>query len=121
LHNKPHKKKQLGWSKSMTTNTSAARHTIQGLSLYYYDSCPFCNITLQVLQETGLDVALRHIQRQPHHRTELIKQGGRGQVPCLRIDLAEGKTIWLYESRDIMQFMRAYATEIEKDNNSTAA
>jgi len=105
----------------MTTNTSAARNPIQGLSLYYYDSCPFCNITLQVLQETGLDVALRHIQRQPHYRTELIKQGGRAQVPCLRIDLAEGKTTWLYESRDIMQFMRAYATETKNDHSQTAA
>jgi glutaredoxin len=97
----------------MITKKSAATSQIKTLSLYYYDSCPFCQITLKALKETGLDVELRNIQRQSHYRSELIKQGGSAQVPCLRIDLDDGKTTWLYESRDIIHFMRSYASELE--------
>lgn len=96
------------------TNKSAATSQIQALSLYYYDSCPFCQVTLKALRQTGLEVELRNVQRQPQYRTELIKQGGSAQVPCLRIDLAEGKTTWLYESRDIIHFLRSYASELEQ-------
>jgi len=96
------------------TNKSAATSQIQTLSLYYYDSCPFCQVTLKALRQTGLEVELRNVQRQPQYRTELIKQGGSAQVPCLRIDLAEGKTTWLYESRDIIHFLRSYASELEQ-------
>ena len=109
----------MGCSNTMITNKTTATSHIQGLSLYYYDSCPFCKITLQVLQETGLDVELRHIRRQPQYRTALIKQGGNAQVPCLRIDLDHGQSTWLYESRDIIHFMRAYAEESEQAQNTT--
>jgi glutaredoxin len=98
----------------MITRKSATTSQIEALSLYYYDSCPFSQMTLKALKQTGLDVELRNIQRQPHYRSELIKQGGRAQVPCLRLDLADGKTTWLYESRDIIHFMRSYASELEQ-------
>jgi glutaredoxin len=98
----------------MITNKVTATNQIKTLSLYYYDSCPFCQITLKALKQTELNVELRNIQRQPQYRTELIKQGGSAQVPCLSIDLIEGKTTWLYESRDIISFMRSYASELEQ-------
>lgn len=102
---------------TMITNKSAATNQIKTLSLYYYDGCPFCHITQKALKQTEreveLNIELRNIQRQPQHRTELIKQGGKPQVPCLRIDLADGKNTWLYESRDIIHFIRSYAAEIK--------
>jgi len=91
----------------------------QTFSLYYYDGCPFCHITLkaleQITKDSGatdglgkvLEIELRHIRRQPQYRTELIKQGGKPQVPCLRIDNKNGATNWLYESRDIIQYLRS--------------
>jgi len=101
----------------MNTNNLTASSQDQSLSLYYYDGCPFCQMTLKALEQLkqsaesddALNVELRHIRRQPQYRTELIKQGGKPQVPCLRIDNANGKTQWLYESRDIISFMRGYA------------
>jgi glutaredoxin len=95
----------------MITNKAAATSQSQALALYYYDGCPFCHMTLKALdkikQDGELDIELRHIRRQPQYRTELIKQGGKPQVPCLRIELAEGKTTWLYESRDIIDYLRS--------------
>jgi glutaredoxin len=95
----------------MITNKAAATSQSQVLSLYYYDGCPFCQMTLKALdkikQDGELDIELRHIRRQPQYRTELIKQGGKSQVPCLRIELAEGETTWLYESRDIIDYLRS--------------
>ena len=105
----------------MITNKSTATSQIETLLLYYYDTCPFCKMTLQVLQETQLNVELRHIHKQPLYRTELIKQGGNAQVPCLRINLTDGQTTWLYESRDIIHFMRSYADEIKPNHNAASA
>ena len=40
------------------------------------------------------------------YRDELIAQGGRVMVPCMRIDQG-GEVKWLYESKDIIQFLNA--------------
>ena len=36
---------------------------------------------------------------------ELITGGGRATVPCLRIEREGREVEWLYESRDIMEFI----------------
>lgn len=38
---------------------------------------------------------------------ELIKQGGKRQVPCLRIEQGS-KVKWLYESADIVAYIEKY-------------
>ena len=93
----------------MIATKSAATNQNKTLSLYYYDGCPFCNMTLKALENIDLDIELRHIRRQPQYRTELIKQGGKPQVPCLRIESDAGETNWLYESRDIISYLRSNA------------
>lgn len=109
----------------MITNKSAATSQSQILSLYYHDGCPFCHMTLkaldQVNQDGELDIELRHIRRQPQYRTELIKQGGKPQVPCLRIELSEGKATWLYESRDIIDYLRSATKKNEQGNSAIVA
>lgn len=84
----------------------SAAQQIQSLSLYHYQSCPFCMVTRRAIDNSHLEVELRDIQRQPQHRSDLIQQGGKPQVPCLRIETADGKTHWLYESSDIIQLVR---------------
>ena len=37
---------------------------------------------------------------------ELIRGGGKSQVPCLRIDHPGGTTQWMYESTDIIAYLR---------------
>ena len=35
----------------------------------------------------------------------MIEQGGKRQVPCLRISNEDGKVEWLYESKDIKHYL----------------
>ncbi len=36
---------------------------------------------------------------------ELFRGGGRGMVPCLKIDHGDDNVEWLYESLDIMKYL----------------
>lgn len=35
----------------------------------------------------------------------LMQGGGKTQVPCLRIEQADGGVEWMYESNDIIQYL----------------
>jgi len=36
----------------------------------------------------------------------LIQGGGKTQVPCLRIEQSDGSVEWMYESNDIIRYLR---------------
>lgn len=74
-------------------------------SLYHYRSCPFCAYTRSAMKHIDIEVEERDIARNPTYRAELIKGGGRAQVPCLRIE-SKGEVRWLYESQDIVRFLQ---------------
>ena len=74
------------------------------LVLYKYDACPFCRYVKSALIDLQLTIETSDTRRDPKARRELIENGGKSQVPCLFID---GKL--LYESRDIIQYLRRYA------------
>lgn len=38
------------------------------------------------------------------HHLDLLKGGGKGQVPCLRIE-SEGQVEWMYESDEIINYL----------------
>jgi len=76
-------------------------------ALYHYDSCPFCKITRWSIDELGLDIELRNVQLQQKHRTDLLIGGGKTQVPCLRIDDENAGTQWLYESAEIINYLKS--------------
>ncbi|CAA0100883.1 Uncharacterised protein [BD1-7 clade bacterium] len=80
--------------------------TTENLALYHYNACPFCAMTRQALKHFKLNVEQRDIQRHRPHRQQLVKGGGRAQVPCLRIEHDNGRVEWLYESRDIIDYLR---------------
>lgn len=72
------------------------------LKLYMFETCPFCRKVINELEQTGRkDVTFCDIRKNEDHRLELIKVGGKAQVPCLIID---GKP--LYESDDIIKWLR---------------
>ncbi len=77
---------------------------LDGLALYQYFACPFCIKTRRALHRLNLPVELRDAQHDPVHRGTLEREGGRIQVPCLRIDSAEG-TQWLFESDEIIRYL----------------
>lgn len=75
------------------------------LALYYYDQCPFCQMVLSVLNKTQVEVEMRNTLTNPQNRQDLIAGGGRSMVPCLRIEKENGDVQWMYESRDIAQYL----------------
>ena len=74
------------------------------LSLYQFHACPFCVKTRRTLRRLNLPITLRDAKNNPEARQALLEQGGKIQVPCLRIDEGE-KTTWLYESKAINTYL----------------
>lgn len=79
---------------------SAARN----LSLYQFHACPFCVKTRRALHRLNVPVALRDAKNDEARRQELLEQGGKVQVPCLRIE-ESGEVRWLYESKAIGAYL----------------
>ena len=77
-----------------------------GLALYQFRACPFCVKTRRALRRLGLDIELRDAKRDARWRDELLTDGGRLQVPCLRVPLPDGGVRWLYESDDIIAYLQ---------------
>ena len=69
-------------------------------TLYYKKTCPFCVKVLRFMDAHGITLDKRDTQ-QPGNEQDLIRVGGKKQVPCLVI---EGKP--LYESNDIIAYLR---------------
>lgn len=76
------------------------------LELYYYNECPYCQIVLSAIRESKLEdkISYLNIRENPAHREKLVKDTGRGTVPCLYID-----GVPMHESRDIAHWLKEYA------------
>ncbi len=75
------------------------------LALYQFGQCPFCVKTRRGIRRLGLNIELRDARNDPKWNTELIEQGGKYQVPCLRITDDNGGVNWLYESTAINDYL----------------
>jgi len=76
-----------------------------GLKLYQFHQCPFCVRTRRNIRSLGLSIETRDARNDARWKNELIDQGGRYQVPCLRIDKGDDNVEWLYESQNIIQYL----------------
>lgn len=76
------------------------------LALYHFPACPFCIKARRAMQRLSLDIELRNAQAAGPWREELQNEGGRLQVPALRIEEDDGSVRWLYESDAIIQYLR---------------
>ena len=81
-------------------NTRRGETMTQNLTLYYFNSCPFCQFVLRYLNDRKLDIPKKDILADASAKRELMEIGGKTQVPCLVID---GKA--LYESQDIINWL----------------
>jgi len=79
-------------------------HTV--LSLYYYDACPFCRMVLRELNQLNISFEKRNIMESQKHYKNLITGGGKQTVPCLLIDEHGKNQQWMYESQDIIHYLR---------------
>ena len=78
----------------------------QSLALYHYKTCPFCMKVRQEMRRLSLNI--RHINAQPEgsDRAALIAGGGLAKVPCLKITDEAGAAQWLYDSDQIVAYLR---------------
>lgn len=80
------------------------------LALYQFHACPFCVKVRRAIKRLGLNIELRDAKNNTSFRQELLEQGGRIKVPCLRIAHPDGQIQWLYESDDIISYLEQHFT-----------
>ena len=78
---------------------------LRQLVLYKSDACGYCARVQRVIKELELDVEVHDVLWDRSMKAELIERTRRGTVPCLFID-----DVALHESRDIVAWLRAYAS-----------
>lgn len=90
----------------MNRKIGSDERSLPGHTLYHYPACPFCARVRFALWRHGQTVDTRNILSEAESARELVTGGGSRQVPCLRIDEKDGSTTWLYESGDIVAYLR---------------
>ena len=86
----------------------ANENQVAGHQLYYFSTCPYCIYVRLALWWLGLRMPLKDVMFDPTNNTALIAGGGKSQVPCLRIENEDGNVRWMYESIDIVRYLRGY-------------
>lgn len=79
--------------------------TTLNMALYQFQLCPFCVKTRRTIHRLGLNIETRDARNDPQWGQELINEGGKYQVPCLRIVQDDGSVEWMYESDNINFFL----------------
>ena len=78
----------------------------RGLALYQFKTCPFCIKVRRAMRGLSLNIELRDAQYDPQHREALLQGGGQIKTPCLKITDEQGNSQWMYESDDIIRYLR---------------
>ena len=79
--------------------------TTSKMKLYHFRLCPFCVKTRRTIRRLGLNIETRDARNDPQWNRELIDQGGKYQVPCLRQFEDDGTEQWIYGSDEIIQYL----------------
>ena len=75
--------------------------------LYQFNACPFCVKVRRELRRYALNIELRDARNDEKHKAELIRGGGRHKVPCLQVKTESGGVTWLYESSEIISYLKS--------------
>jgi glutaredoxin len=75
------------------------------MKMYQFKQCPFCVKTRRNIRRLGLNIELRDARNDPKWNGELINEGGKYQVPCLRLVNDDGSSEWLYGSEKIISYL----------------
>ena len=78
------------------------------LEFYYFQSCPFCQLVMRVIDQHKIVVEPKDIMESPEYRDFLVQDTGRATVPCLYID---GKP--MHESMDIIKWLEENLSKLE--------
>ncbi|HAU57112.1 MAG TPA: glutaredoxin [Comamonadaceae bacterium] len=90
----------------------AVDQACSSLALYQYQTCPFCIKVRQEMRRLSLTVAQVDAQHEGPGRAALVQQGGQAKVPCLKITDAAGSSRWLYDSKEIVSYLRGRFAQV---------
>ena len=90
-----------------TAGQDSVDQSCRALALYQYKTCPFCIKVRQEMRRLALNVQKLDAQHPGTNRDELINGGGMAKVPCLKITDSAGKVQWMYESGEIINYLRS--------------
>ena len=76
----------------------------ESYQLYKTDLCGFCYRVRDFAEQNGIPLTLRDTMTDMLAFRELLEGGGKGTVPCLRIESGE-EVSWMYESMDIIDYL----------------
>lgn len=74
--------------------------------LYQYRTCPFCIKVRQEMRRLSLKIERLNVQKIGKNREDLMQGGGQVKVPCLKITDQAGNSQWLYDSGEIVAYLR---------------
>ena len=77
----------------------------KNLYLYEMKACPYCVKVRREIKRLSLNIKKMNVKTDPDNKQSLIANGGKFQVPCLRIK-ENNHDRWLYESTDIINYLR---------------
>jgi glutaredoxin len=92
------------WIKGKTMSTPT-------LELYKYDSCPFCQRVMRLVDSLNLKVEMRDIMHSQENLQKLVSDTGKRTVPCLYIDSKP-----MFESSDIMAWLQENSDNLLKNS-----
>jgi len=75
-------------------------------TIYQFEACPFCVKVRRFMRKNNLKINLKDAKNNKTFKSELLNEGGKHKVPCLKITKKYSKTIWLYESTEIIKFLK---------------
>lgn len=76
------------------------------LFLYQTQNCPYCIAVRKELKALRLNIEQRDIRINKDWENELTRHGGKKQVPCLKIIHEDKREEWLYESQEIINYLK---------------
>lgn len=86
--------------------------SLPDVTLFHRPTCGYCTRVYRALDDMQLKIAGANISQDYEARVQLYKEGGRSQVPALRITHADGSIEWMYESMDIIDYLQRRVSEL---------
>jgi glutathione S-transferase len=80
------------------------------ITVYIKQSCPYSRAVLAKIEELKAPVTIKNISEDRAAREELLKEGGREQVPFLKDDATGAE---MYDSKLINVYLEEHAHEAQ--------
>ena len=77
-----------------------------GCTLYHFELSPFSFLVRKALTDLQIDIPWKDVLEDDRAHRELLAGGRRDQVPCLKIEKPGQPTVWMYESKDIISYLK---------------